>query len=173
MVGDVRIIHPDVPAEERMREKKYWLLKSEPSDYSFEELKSEHKATAEWDGVRNYQARNLLRDEIKIGDGVLFYHSNSKPSAVVGTAVVVKDGYADFTAWDPDSKHPDTKSTPDNPIWFMVDIKAELTFKTPISLQDIKKFPELSEMVLVRNSRLSVQPVGKDEFDFIVKMGIG
>jgi len=103
----------------------------------------------------------------------LFYHSNSKPSAVVGTAVVVKDGYADFTAWDPDSKHPDTKSTPDNPIWFMVDIKAELTFKTPISLQDIKKIPELSEMVLVRNSRLSVQPVGKDEFDFIVKMGIG
>ena len=82
MVGDVRIIHPDVPAEERMREKKYWLLKSEPSDYSFEELKSEHKATAEWDGVRNYQARNLLRDEIKIGDRVLFYHSNSKPSAV-------------------------------------------------------------------------------------------
>ena len=173
MVGDVRIIHPDVPAEERMREKKYWLMKSEPSDYSFEELKSEDKATAEWDGVRNYQARNLLRDEIKIGDGVLFYHSNSKPSAVVGTAVVVKDGYADFTAWDPDSKHPDTKSTSDNPIWFMVDIKAELTFKTPISLQDIKKIPELSEMVLVKNSRLSVQPVRKDDFDFIVKMGIG
>ena len=98
MVGDVRIIHPDVTEDNRMREKKYWLMKSEPSDYSFDELKNEEDSTAEWDGVRNYQARNLLRDEIKIGDGVLFYHSNSKPSAVVGTAVVVKNGYPDFTA---------------------------------------------------------------------------
>ena len=170
MVGDVRIIHPDVTEGNNMREKRYWLMKSEPSDYSFDELKSEEDATAEWDGVRNYQARNLLRDEIKTGDGILFYHSNSKPSAVVGTAVVVKDGYPDFTAWDPESKHPDPKSKPDDPIWFMVDIKANYTFETPISLQQIKKIPELSDMVLVKNSRLSVQPVKQEEFDFIVKM---
>lgn len=156
-----------------MRKKHYWLMKSEPSDYSFEELKSEIDQTAEWDGVRNYQARNLLRDEIKIGDGVLFYHSNSKPSAVVGTATVVSDGYADFTAWDPNSKHPDLKSTSENPIWFMVDIKAVFTFEVPVSLQRIKKIPELSDMVLVKNSRLSVQPVKKQEFDLVVKMGMG
>ena len=101
----------------------------------------------------------------------MFYHSNSKPSAVVGTAVVVKNGYPDFTAWDPDSKHPDPKSNPDNPIWFMVDIKADLSFETPISLQEIKKIPALSDMVLVKNSRLSVQPVKSQEFDLIVRMG--
>ncbi len=89
---------------------KYWLMKSEPSDYSFEDLKNEEFQTAEWDGVRNYQARNLLRDEIKVGDKVLYYHSNSKPSAVVGTATVVRDGYPDFTAWDPTAKHPDPKA---------------------------------------------------------------
>lgn len=173
MVGDVRIIHPEVLMEETMRVKKYWLMKSEPSDYSFEELKSEIDKTAEWDGVRNYQARNLLRDEIKIGDEILFYHSNSKPSAVVGTAVVVKDGYADFTAWDSNSKHPDPKSTPEKPIWFMVDIKAVMTFEVPVPLQQIKKVPELSDMVLVKNSRLSVQPVKKREFDLVIKMGMG
>ena len=171
MVGDVRIIHPDVTEDNTMREKRFWLMKSEPSDYSFDELKNESDSTAEWDGVRNYQARNLLRDEIKTGDGVLFYHSNSKPSAVVGTAVVVRDGYPDFTAWDPDSKHPDPKSNPDNPIWFMVDIKADLSFETPISLQEIKRTRALSEIVLVKNSRLSVQPVKPQEFDLIVKMG--
>ena len=85
--------------------------------------------------------------------------------------MVVKDGYPDFTAWDPDSKHPDPKSNPDAPIWFMVDIKADLLFETPISLQEIKKIPALSDMVLVKNSRLSVQPVKNEEFDLIVRMG--
>ena len=148
-------------------------MKSEPSDYSFEDLKNEEKQTAEWDGVRNYQARNLLRDEIKVGDKVLYYHSNSKPSAVVGTALVVRDGYPDFTAWDPTAKHPDSKSTEENPIWYMVDIKAEITFQRIVSLKEIKGIFELSEMVLVKNSRLSVQPVAQDEFDLIVKLGNG
>ena len=150
---------------------KYWLMKSEPSDYSFEDLKGEENQTAEWDGVRNYQARNLLRDEIKVGDRVLYYHSNSKPSAVVGTAYVVREGYPDFTAWDPTAKHPDPKSTKDDPIWYMVDIKADRTFQRIVSLKEIKSIPELSEMVLVKNSRLSVQPVLQDEFDLIVELG--
>ena len=150
---------------------KYWLMKSEPSDYSFDDLKNEENQTAEWDGVRNYQARNLLRDEIKVGDRVLYYHSNSKPSAVVGTAIVVRDGYPDFTAWDPTAKHPDPKSTKDDPIWFMVDIKAEVTFERIVSLKEIKNIPELSQMVLVKNSRLSVQPVSQEEFDFILVLG--
>ena len=150
---------------------KYWLMKSEPSDYSFDDLKNEENQTAEWDGVRNYQARNLLRDEIKVGDRVLYYHSNSKPSAVVGTAIVVRDGYPDFTAWDPTAKHPDPNSTEDDPIWFMVDIKAEVTFERIVSLKEIKNIPELSQMVLVKNSRLSVQPVSQEEFDFILVLG--
>lgn len=150
---------------------KYWLMKSEPSDYSFDDLKNEENQTAEWDGVRNYQARNLLRDEIKVGDRVLYYHSNSKPSGVVGTAIVVRDGYPDFTAWDPTAKHPDPKSTKDDPIWFMVDIKAEATFERIVSLKEIKNIPELSQMVLVKNSRLSVQPVSQEEFDLILVLG--
>ena len=150
---------------------KYWLMKSEPSDYSFEDLKNEEFQTAEWDGVRNYQARNLLRDEIKVGDKVLYYHSNSKPSAVVGTATVVRDGYPDFTAWDPTAKHPDPKSTKDDPIWFMVDIQADITFSRLVSLKEIKSIPELSDMVLVKNSRLSVQPVTKSEFELITNLG--
>ena len=154
-----------------MRQKKYWLMKSEPSDYSFDDLKNEINATAEWDGVRNFQARNLLRDEIKVGDQVLFYHSNSKPSSVVGTAKVVKDGYPDFTAWDPNSDHPDPKSTKENPIWYMVDIQAVETFNNPVSLSDIKSTPELTDMILVRNSRLSVQPVTESEYAKVVSMG--
>ena len=154
-----------------MTKTKYWLMKSEPSDYSFDDLKNEENQTAEWDGVRNYQARNLLRDEIKVGDRVLYYHSNSKPSAVVGTAIVVRDGYPDFTAWDPTAKHPDPKSTKDDPIWFMVDIKAEATFERIVSLKEIKNIPELSQMVLVKNSRLSVQPVSQEEFDLILVLG--
>ena len=155
-----------------MRKKKYWLMKSEPSDYSFDDLKNERNSTAEWDGVRNYQARNLLRDEIKVGDEVLFYHSNSKPSAVVGTAKVVKNGYPDFTAWDPNSDHPDTKSTEENPIWYMVDIQAGETFRNPVSLSDIKVTTELLDMVLVRNSRLSVQPVSESEYIKVISMGL-
>ena len=152
---------------------RYWLMKSEPSAYSFDDLKLEVDSTAEWDGVRNYQARNLLRDEIKVGDKVIFYHSNSKPPGAVGTAVVVKNGYPDHTAWDPESDHPDPRSSLENPVWFMVDIKADQTFQRVVSLREIKATAALSDMVLVKNSRLSVQPVASDEFDLIVSMGMG
>ena len=147
---------------------KYWLFKSEPGSYSWDDLLNDE--TAEWDGVRNFTARNLLRDEIKTGDLVLFYHSNSKPSAVIGVAKVVKNGYPDHTAWESESEHPDPKSTPGNPIWFMVDIAPVKKLKREISLTEIKAISELEDMILVRQSRLSVQPVTEKEFDLILKL---
>ena len=155
-----------------MAERNYWLVKSEPGAYSWADLLSEEDHTAEWDGVRNYQARNLLRDQMKVGDGVLFYHSNAKPMAVIGTAVVVREGYPDDTAWDPDSEHPDPKSTPDSPIWYMVDIKAETELARQVTLEEIKTTPGLESMVLVNRSRLSVQPVKAEEFRIIVDLGM-
>ena len=147
---------------------KYWLMKSEPSDYSFDDLKNEENQTAEWDGVRNYQARNFLRDEVKIGDGVLFYHSNANPIAVVGTALVVREGYPDDTAWDPDSDHPDPKSTPENPIWFMVDIKGEAYLNKPVTLKEIKTTPGLGECSLFKRPRISIHPITKSEWEIII-----
>lgn len=155
-----------------MTNRNYWLVKSEPTAYSWDDLLSEQAQTAEWDGVRNYQARNILRDQMKVGDRVLFYHSNSKPTAVVGIAVVVRSGYPDDTAWDPQSEHPDPKSTPDNPIWYMVDIKAETGLKRQVTLEEIKSTPGLENMVLVKRSRLSVQPASEKEFRIIVDLGM-
>ena len=109
---------------------KHWLFKSEPSDFSLQDLKDAPEQTECWDGVRNYQARNLMRDEMKLGDRALFYHSNLNPS-VVGTVTVVRESYPDHTSWDPDCKHFDPKSTPDNPRWFMVDVKFESEFPRP------------------------------------------
>ena len=154
-----------------MAKRQYWLIKSEPTTYSFTDLIAEEDSTAEWDGVRSYAGRNTMRDEMKLGDGVLFYHSNAKPNAIVGTAVVVKEGYPDDTAWDPGSEHPDPKSTPDKPIWYMVDIKVEAEFANPVTLPQIKLMKGLEKMVLVNNSRLSVQPVTKMEWDVILKLG--
>ena len=149
---------------------KYWLFKSEPGCYSIDDLKKDKKT--HWDGVRNYQARNMLRDEIKKGDLVLFYHSNVKPPAVVGVAEVVKEGYADHTAWDPKSEHPDPKSSPEKPIWSMVDIKYKKKLKQEVSLDEIKIDPKLEGMLVAkRGMRLSVQPVSKKHFDRILKMG--
>lgn len=151
--------------------KKYWLLKTEPTSYSIEDLAAEKKQTTCWDGVRNYQARNFMRDEMKLGDGVLLYHSNAKPPAVVGVAEVVKESYPDHTAWDENDKHYDPKSSAENPRWFMVDIKLKRTFKEPIGRDVLAEVAALAEMELLRKgSRLSVQPVRKKEFDAIVKI---
>ena len=155
-----------------MAERRYWLMKSEPNAYSFTDLTNEDDSTAEWDGVRNYQARNTMRDDMKQGEGVIFYHSNAKPPGAVGTAVIVREGYPDNTAWDPDSEHPDPKSTPENPIWYMVDIKAVSEFKRLVPLREIKETPGLENMPLVKNSRLSVQPVSKEEWDIILELGM-
>ena len=150
--------------------KRYWLFKSEPTAYSFDDLVDD--GVAEWDGVRNFQARNLLRDDIKEGDGILFYHSTTKPLAVVGTAAVVRNGYPDFTAWDPASPHPDPKSTPENPIWYLVDIKATQRFLRPVTRDMMKAAPAFKDMMLLRRGmRLSIQPVTKGEWDAVVEMG--
>ena len=150
---------------------RYWLMKSEPGEYSLDDLKKEPDQTEHWDGVRNYQARNFMRDDMQVGDGVLFYHSGKKPQ-VVGTARVVRTGYPDHTAWDPDNSHFDPKSTPDNPIWFMVDVQFTSEFETPIPLKALRDVPALKDMTLLRRgNRLSVMPVTKKEFDTIVKLG--
>ena len=149
---------------------RYWLFKSEPGAYSFDDLV--HDDIAEWDGVRNYQARNHLRDDIKEGDGVLFYHSSSKPLAIVGTASVVRGGYPDHTAWDPTSEHPDPKSSPSNPIWYIVDIRAVERFDTPVTLEAMRVVPQLADMVLIRRGgRLSIQPVTVGEWETVRALG--
>ena len=149
---------------------KYWLMKTEPGTYSIDDLAKEKNKTTCWDGVRNYQARNFMRDQMKVGHKVLVYHSNAKPPAVVGVAKVVKEAYVDHTAFDKSDKHFDPKSNKDKPRWFMVDIKLEKKFKRAIPLDEIKTVKTLQDMVLLNNSRLSVQPVKKKEFDTIVKL---
>ena len=152
--------------------KKYWLFKTEPESFSIDDLKRSEGQTTYWDGVRNYQARNFIRDEMKPGDEVLFYHSNTEPNVVVGTCKIVKEGYPDFTQFDPDNKHYFPASKRDNPPWFMVDIKFVMKFKKPVSLKDIKENTKLKNMRLIqRGNRLSVMPIEKEEFDEIVKMG--
>ena len=151
----------------------YWLFKSEPETFSIDHLIDMPNKTEHWDGVRNYQARNMLRDQIKKGDQVFFYHSNCKVPGIVGTAKVVKEGYPDHTQFDPESKYFDPKSNPDNPRWFMVDIKFVKKFKSVISLEDLKQNPALSEMPLVRKgNRLSVMPVGEAEWQEIINESV-
>ncbi|OGU58550.1 MAG: EVE domain-containing protein [Ignavibacteria bacterium RIFOXYB2_FULL_35_12] len=151
---------------------KFWLIKSEPSEFSIDDLEKSKNQTTYWDGVRNYQARNFIRDEMKIGDKVLFYHSNTEPNAVVGICEIVKGTYPDHTQFDSKNVHYDPKAEKKNPPWFMVDIRLEKKFKKPVSLEDIKANPKLSKMRLVqRGNRLSVMPVIKDEFEEILKMG--
>ncbi len=151
--------------------KKYWLVKSEPSAFSIDDLVKSKNKTTHWDGVRNYQARNFMRDEMKKGDLVLFYHSNANPTAVVGYCEVVKEGYPDFTAFDPEDKHYDPKSNMGKPTWMMVDIKLKKKFKNPVTLAEIKENQKLQKMRLVqRGNRLSVMPVEEKEFNEILKM---
>ena len=152
--------------------KNYWLFKSEPQEFSWDDLKKSKNKTTFWDGVRNYQARNYLRDEIKKGDGVLFYHSNSDPLAVMGYCEVVKEGYPDHTQFDPDNDHFDPKADPKNPTWFMVDINLVEEFKNPVTLEHIRANIKLKNMRLIqRGNRLSVMPVTKEEWNEIMKMG--
>lgn len=151
----------------------FWLFKSEPDVFSIDDLIASPNKTTYWDGVRNYQARNYLRDSFKKGDGVLFYHSNSEPLAVVGICEVVKEGYPDFTAFDPDSKHFDPDSSPEKPVWYMVDIKFKKKFSKPVTLADLKSDPKLKNLKLLqRGNRLSVMPVTEEEWNTIIKKGI-
>ncbi|HUY36316.1 MAG TPA: EVE domain-containing protein [Pirellulales bacterium] len=153
------------------RPKKYWLLKTDAESFSIDDLAAGPDQTTCWDGVRNYQARNFMRDEMRLGDGVLFYHSNAEPPAVVGTAVVVREAYPDHTARLPRDTHFDPKASPDNPIWQMVDIRLVEIFAKPLPLESLRASPELKNMELLRRgSRLSVQPVTAAEFACVLKL---
>jgi len=147
----------------------YWLMKSEPETFSIQHLKKQKKTG--WDGVRNYQARNFMRDEMKVGDQVLFYHSNCTPPGIVGLAKVSKTGLVDHTALDPKSDYYDPKASKENPRWFMVEVEFVQEFPETISLQELKKHKELANMrVLQKGSRLSITPVTKQEYEFILKL---
>jgi len=149
----------------------FWLFKSEPSSFSFEDLLASPDRTTGWDGVRNFQARNFLRDSIKVGDGVLFYHSGAEPPSIAGVARVVREGHPDPSAFDPKSKYFDPKSKRDEPTWFQVSIQAVEPFDPPIELPGLRSIPELEGMELLRKgSRLSVQPVTEPEWKTILKL---
>ncbi len=153
-----------------MAKKNYWLLKSEPDCYSIDDLQRD--GVTYWDGVRNYQARNFMRDDMKVGEGVLFYHSGAEPPGVAGLAEIAREGYADHTALDPDADHFDPKATPEKPIWSMVDVKFVAKFPEVVPLATLKETAGLEDMVVTqRGSRLSVTPVTAEEFAIVSKLG--
>ena len=152
-----------------MANKAYWLMKSEPDVYSIDDLQRD--GSTYWDGVRNYQARNLMRDRMKKGDGVLYYHSNAKPMAVVGLARVSRESYPDPTQFDRKSKYFDEKSTPENPRWFVVDIEFVCKFDQPLTLAFLKQQKSLEGMALLKKGqRLSVQPVSNGEWKRVCRL---
>ncbi|MEW5248304.1 EVE domain-containing protein [Microbulbifer discodermiae] len=149
----------------------YWLFKSEPDVYGIADLAAEPDRTGRWDGIRNYQARNFLRDQVQVGDGVLFYHSACRVPAVVGTAEVVRAAYEDPAQFDPGSEYFDPRSSAAKPRWYCVDIRWRSQFARPVPLATIKRDPKLAAMVLVRQGRLSVQPVTAREWQRILDLG--
>lgn len=150
----------------------YWLMKSEPTTYSFDDLCHQPKKTDFWDGVRNYQARNFMK-AMSIGDEAFFYHSNCKEPGIVGSVKIVKAAYPDDTSWDPDSPYFDPKSTPENPRWFRVDVQAIAPFTHPILLSDLKAHPGLDGLPLIqKGSRLSVMPVSEAHWKSIMAMQV-
>lgn len=153
---------------------RYWLFKSEPTAFGIDDLRLCPQQTEHWDGVRNYQARNMLRHEIKKNDRGFFYHSSAAPPGIAGTIEVVREGYPDFTAWDLQSSHFDPKSTPEKPLWYMVDVKLVKKFSHFITLDEIKKHPKLKNMrILRKGNRLSITPVTEEEWNTILQMGKG
>ena len=148
---------------------KYWLMKSEPEEFSIDDLKNRPDKTEPWDGVRNYQARNMLRDEMKSGDLAFFYHSNCDEPGIVGIMTISREGYPDPTAFNPNEKHYDPKSDPDRPTWYLVDVKFRKKFKRPITLAELRDKKPLQKMKLLqKGNRLSVMPVTKKEWDYIL-----
>ena len=151
---------------------KYWLMKSEPSVFSIDDLAREGKT--HWDGVRNFQARNFMRDGMKLGDKVLFYHSNADETGVAGVAEICREAYPDFSAWDPNDSHFDPKTKKDDPTWMMVDIAFVEKFPRIVTLHEMKDAPELTGMTVIqKGSRLSVQSVSKEHFEAVRKMAFG
>jgi predicted RNA-binding protein with PUA-like domain len=153
-------------------QRQFWLMKCEPGAYSIDDLKRDGKTC--WEGVRNFQARNLLRDQVQIGDNVLFYASNAEPSGVTGVASVVRDGYPDPSAFDASSHYYDATSDPANPTWYTVDIQFAERFPQIVPLATLKATPNLASMMVVqKGSRLSVQPVSRAEFLVVLALGRG
>ena len=149
----------------------YWLMKSEPSTFSIDDLYNRSSRTEPWDGVRNYQARNMLRDEMQKGDLAMFYHSNCELPGVVGVMEIVSSGYPDTTAFDPQDPHYDPKSDPDNPRWYLVDVKFRKKFKRTISLAELRNQKSLKNMQLLqKGNRLSIMPVTKKQWDTILSL---
>lgn len=151
----------------------YWLMKSEPDVFGIQHLKAMPDQTDHWDGVRNYQARNMMRDQMKAGDLVFFYHSNCKVPGIVGIMEVVREGYVDHTAFDPQEKYYDPKSDPDNPRWYMVDVRYRRDLQREIPLQELKQYADgpLADFPLLRKgNRLSIMPVSKEQWDFILSL---
>lgn len=154
----------------RAQAKRYWLMKCEPEAYTIEDL--ERDGTTSWEGVRNFQARNFMRDDMKKGDGVLFYASNAEPSGVTGLAEISREAYPDPYAFQEGHKYHDPKSDPANPTWYMVDIRFVERFPAIVSLQQLKDTPGLETMMVTqKGSRLSVQPATKEEFEIVRKLG--
>jgi predicted RNA-binding protein with PUA-like domain len=151
-------------------EKRYWLVKSEPDTFSFDDLLKAPRKTTHWDGVRNHVARNFLRDGMQVGDRVFFYHSSTNPQAIVGIAEVAREAYPDASAFDRSHDAYDPKSDADDPTWFMVDLRAVEKLRRPVTLAEIKKQPELAKMAMLRIGRLSVTPVTRQEWDVILRM---
>ena len=152
---------------------KHWLLKSEPRDFSVDDLASSPGRTTRWDGIRNYQARNFIRDEMKNGDQAFFYHSSCPEPGIVGIVEITREAYPDETAFDPDDKHYDATSTRDNPRWFAVDVKLKRKLESTIHLKKLRQHAgdSLSELLLLkRGNRLSVIPVSKKEWQFILSL---
>ena len=149
----------------------YWLMKSEPDVYGIDHLKAANKKTDTWDGVRNYQVRNMMRDEMKKGELAFFYHSNCKEPGIAGIMKIAREGYPDFTAFDPKEKYYDPKSDPDNPRWYMVDVRYVRKLKRVITLTELKTYPELEGLPLLRRgNRLSAMPLSKQHWDFILSL---
>jgi predicted RNA-binding protein with PUA-like domain len=151
----------------------YWLMKSEPDVFGIDHLKAMPNKTEHWDGVRNYQARNMMRDEMKKGDMVFFYHSNCKEPGIVGLMQVVKEGYPDHTALNAEARYYDPKSDPEKPRWFMVDVKYKRHLKRNISLQELKDYAEdrlAGFPLLRRGNRLSIMPVSEEQWEFILSL---
>jgi predicted RNA-binding protein with PUA-like domain len=149
----------------------YWLMKSEPDVYGIDHLKAANKKTDTWDGVRNYQVRNMMRDDMKKGDLAFFYHSNCKEPGIAGIMKIVREGYPDYTALDPNEKYYDPKSDPDNPRWYMVDVRYVRKLKRVITLTELKTHPELEDLPLIRRgNRLSVMPLSEQHWNFILKL---
>jgi predicted RNA-binding protein with PUA-like domain len=154
------------------RGERFWLVKTEPDVFSFDDLLAAKNQTTFWSGVRNYQARNTMRDEMKLGDRVLVYHSNAEPPGAIGIARVVREGYPDHSQFDPNDEYFDPAATPDAPRWFMVDLQAVEKFARLVPLPELREMKGLAKMVLLqKGSRLSVQPVTPEEFQTITKAG--